>query len=164
MGIVASHPPVGSLFLAAGASAPIGPAAVAARPLDAAAAIDTGTAAGTAGPWATTTVAGVPAGTAAGTPAWPYFDPSMDGAPYWSTPHTFFAALQYGFSVQPAWPSSFDSSMGGAPYWSSLHSFTAPQYGFHMQQVVPSFTSATTVISLDAVVWRVGPAVPHRLP
>jgi hypothetical protein len=32
-------------------------------------------------------------------PAWPSFDPSMGRALYWSTPHAFFAAPQYGFSV-----------------------------------------------------------------
>jgi hypothetical protein len=77
----------------------------------------------------------------AGAPAWLSFDPSMGGAPYWSTPHDFFAAPQYGFPVQPAWPSSFDPSMGGAPYWSMSHAlFAAPQYGFFVQQVGPSFT------------------------
>jgi hypothetical protein len=68
-------------------------------------------------------------------------DPSMGGAPYWSTPHAFFAALQYGFLVQPARPSSFDPFMGRAMYWSRLHAFfVAPRYGLPVHQVGPSFT------------------------
>jgi hypothetical protein len=42
---------------------------------------------------------GVAGSLAADAPAWPSFDPSMGRALYWSTPHAFFAAPQYGFSV-----------------------------------------------------------------
>jgi hypothetical protein len=65
----------------------------------------------------------------------------MGGAPYWSTPHVFFMALEYGFPMQPAWSSSFDPSMDGVPYWStSLAFFAAAHYGFLVRQVGPSFT------------------------
>jgi predicted MFS family arabinose efflux permease len=60
-----------------------------------------GTVTGTAVPWATAAVASALIGTAAGAPAWPSFNPSMGGAPYWLTPHFFFMAHQYGFPVQP---------------------------------------------------------------
>jgi hypothetical protein len=55
---------------------------------------------GAAGTLAAAATVGTPTGTAASAPAWPpFFDPSMGGAPYWLTPHTFFAAPQYGFPV-----------------------------------------------------------------
>jgi hypothetical protein len=97
-GTVAGHPLAGLLFLAAGASAPAGPAAGAVGPLDAA------------------TTVGAPAGTSASAPAWLSFDLSMGGALYWLTLDTFFVAPQYGFLVQPAWPSSLDPYMGVALY------------------------------------------------
>jgi hypothetical protein len=64
----------------------------------------------------------VGASTAVGAPTWPsFFDSSMGEAPYSS--------------------SFLDSYMCGAPYWSAQHTFlVAPQYGFLVQQVGPSFT------------------------
>jgi hypothetical protein len=82
---VTGHPPTDLLFLVASMSAPIGPVAGAAGPLDVAAVVGApaGTASGVAGPWATVAVVGAP--------AWSSFDPSMGGAPYCSTSHTFTA-------------------------------------------------------------------------
>jgi hypothetical protein len=76
------HHPIGPPFLTASASAPAGPDAGIARPLDAAAVVGTpvGTTAGAIGPWATAVVAGAPVGTAVGAPVWPSFNPPMDGA------------------------------------------------------------------------------------
>jgi hypothetical protein len=122
--LLAPHPPVGLLFLAADASAPTGPVA---GPLDTAVAVGApvGTTAGAAGPYSTAAAIDpwAPVDTAAGAPAWPSFDPSMGGISYWSTAHAFFATPQYGFPMQPAWPSSLDPSMGGAPYWSTPRAF-----------------------------------------
>jgi hypothetical protein len=65
-----THPPADPTFMCAPSSLAVG----AARPLDVAATV------------------GASARTAVGAPTWPSFDPSMRGAPYWSTPHAFFAA------------------------------------------------------------------------
>jgi hypothetical protein len=73
--------PAGS---AVGVAGPYGTAAVAGAPAC--------TAAGPAGPW-------ILAGTAAGAPTRPSFDPFMGGALYWSILHAFFVAPQYEFLV-----------------------------------------------------------------
>jgi hypothetical protein len=44
--------------------------------------------------------------------------------------------------------------MGGAPYWSTSHAFfAAPQYGFPVQQVGPSFTLALQQQSPPSIPW-----------
>jgi hypothetical protein len=56
--------------------------------------------------------------------------------------------------VQPAWPSSFSLSMGGVSYWSTLHAFfAAPQCGFPVEQVGPSFTSPPSQQSPPSTLW-----------
>jgi hypothetical protein len=90
----------------------------------------------------------------------------MGGALYWSTPHAFFTAPQYGFPLQqvspatgagtgaPAWSSYFDPSMGGAPYWSMSYAFfTAPQYGSPVKQVGALFTLPPPQQSPPSTLW-----------